>query len=187
MNRMRSLEGHFLIAMPGMGDPNFSGTVAFVCKHNEEGALGIVVNRPSDMHLGDVFSQLSLEASSEDLADQPVMNGGPVQPDRGFVLHQSDQAFDSTVDPDADVKVTVSQDILRTMAHGEGPAPALVALGYAGWSSGQLESELAANAWLSTPADPSVIFSTPIEQRWAAAAALLGVDIRQVTNYAGHA
>jgi len=184
---MESLEGHFLIAMPGMGDPNFNGTVAFICKHNDEGALGIIVNRPSDMQLGDVFDQLALEIGSDVPTDQLVMNGGPVQPDRGFVLHQSDRKFDSTVDPNAEVKVTVSQDILRDMAHGEGPAPALVALGYAGWSSGQLESELAANAWLSAPADAAIIFATPIEQRWQAAAALLGVDIRQVTSYAGHA
>lgn len=184
---MESLEGHFLIAMPGMGDPNFNGTVAFICKHNDEGALGIIVNRPSDMQLREVFDQLSLEIKSDVATDQPVMNGGPVQPDRGFVLHQSAREFDSTVDPGAEVKVTVSQDILRDMALGEGPAPALVALGYAGWSSGQLESELAANAWLSTPADAAIIFSTPIEQRWQAAAALLGVDIRQVTSYAGHA
>ena len=184
---MHSLEGHFLIAMPGMGDPNFNGAVAFICKHNEEGALGIVVNRPSEMELREVFSQLSFEILCEEAADQPVMNGGPVQPDRGFVLHQSDQPFDSTVDPNAEVKVTVSQDVLRHMAHGDGPTPALVALGYAGWSAGQLESELAANAWLSAPADASVIFATPIEQRWQAAAGLLGVDIRQVTNYAGHA
>jgi putative transcriptional regulator len=184
---MDSLEGHFLIAMPGMGDPNFNEAVAFVCKHNDDGALGIVVNRASDMQLGEIFSQLELEVDSNNTAEQPVMNGGPVQPDRGFVLHQSEQSFDSTVDPAASVKVTVSQDILKTMAKGDGPSPALVALGYAGWSAGQLESELAANAWLSTPADPSVIFSTPISERWAAAAALLGVDIRQLTNYAGHA
>jgi putative transcriptional regulator len=184
---MESLEGHFLIAMPGMGDPNFSEAVTFICKHNEEGALGIVVNRASGMQLSEIFSQLALDVGSGQAADQLVMNGGPVQPDRGFVLHQSDQDFDSTVNPAAPVKVTVSQDILKTMAQGDGPTPALVALGYAGWKPGQLESELAANAWLSALADPAIIFSTPINERWTAAAALLGVDIRQLTNYAGHA
>jgi putative transcriptional regulator len=184
---MRSLQGQFLIAMPGMGDPNFAGTVAYICKHDEDGALGIVINRPTDMTLGEIFEQLSLEVGDETQGMQPVLNGGPVQPDRGFVLHQSDQGFDSTVDPAADVKVTVSQDILTTMAKGDGPTPAIVALGYAGWASGQLESELAANAWLCTPADPAIIFSTPFAERWKAAAALLGVDILQMTNYAGHA
>lgn len=184
---MRSLEGQFLIAMPGMGDPNFAETVAYICKHDEEGALGIIINRPTEMTLAEIFSQLSLEIGDGSQAEQLVLSGGPVQPDRGFVLHQSEQGFDSTVDPAAEVKVTVSQDILTTMAQGNGPSPTLVALGYAGWASGQLESELGANAWLSTPADPAIIFSTPYEQRWKAAAALLGIDIQQMTSYAGHA
>jgi putative transcriptional regulator len=115
------------------------------------------------------------------------MNGGPVQPDRGFVLHQSDEVFDSTVDPSAPVKVTVSQDILKSIARGDGPKPSLVALGYAGWASGQLESEIAGNAWLSVPLDPAILFDTPVGDRWKAAAELIGIDIRQVTNYAGHA
>jgi putative transcriptional regulator len=184
---MSSLEGQLLIAMPGMQDPNFSETVAFICKHDENGAIGIVVNRPSDMSLGDVCRQLKFETNLGDDAAQPIMNGGPVAPDRGFVLHQSDQNFDSTVDPEAPLKVTVSQDILKAIARGDGPKPALVALGYAGWSSGQLESEIAANAWLHAPAAASVLFETPIENRWKAAAGLIGIDIHQVTSYAGHA
>jgi putative transcriptional regulator len=184
---MSSLEGQLLIAMPGMADPNFNETVTFICKHDADGAIGIVVNRPSDMSLGEVCTQLDLGNNLGDDAAQPVMNGGPVHPDRGFVLHLSSEAFDSTFDPEAEVKVTVSQDILKAIARGEGPKPALVALGYAGWGSGQLESEIAANAWLSAPASPAVLFETPIEQRWQAAASLLGVDIRQVTSYAGHA
>jgi putative transcriptional regulator len=184
---MSSLEGQLLIAMPGMRDPNFSETVAFICKHDDDGAIGIVVNRPSDMSLGEVCRQLKFEINLGDDENQPIMNGGPVQPDRGFVLHQSDDAFDSTVDPDAPVKVTVSQDILKAIARGEGPKPALVALGYAGWSGGQLENEIAANAWLLVPTEPSILFDTPIEQRWQAAAGLIGIDIRQVTSYAGHA
>jgi len=173
--------------MPGMLDPNFSTTVTLICKHDAEGAIGIIVNRPSDMSLGDVCRQLDLESRLGDDADQPVRNGGPVHPDRGFVLHPSGEAFDSTFDPDAKVTVTVSQDIHTAIARGEGPRPALVALGYAGWASGQLESEMAANAWLSVPTSPAILFETPIEQRWQAAAGLLGVDIRQVTSYAGHA
>lgn len=185
--RMSSLEGQLLIAMPGLRDPNFSETVAFICKHDENGAIGIVVNRPSDMSLGDVCRQLEYELKLGDDAEQPIMNGGPVQPDRGFVLHLSAEEFDSTVDPDAAIKVTVSQDILKAIARGDGPRPALVALGYAGWSSGQLESEIAANAWLHVPGAPSILFETPIEQRWQAAAGLIGIDIHQVTSYAGHA
>jgi len=184
---MGSLQGHFVIAMPGMGDPNFQETVAYICKHDSEGALGIVINRPTTMVVGDVFRQLSLEVRSSAPGAELVLSGGPVQPDRGFVLHQSEAEFDSTVDANAPVKVTVSQDILAAMARGEGPAPAVVALGYAGWGAGQLESELANNAWLSAPADPAIVFATPYEQRWTAAAKLLGVDIHQISSYAGHA
>jgi putative transcriptional regulator len=184
---MTSLEGQLLIAMPGMADPNFSETVAFIFKHDENGAIGLVVNRPSELTLGDVCRQLDFETRLGDRADEPVMSGGPVQTDRGFVLHQSDEPFESTVDPKADLKVTVSQDVLRAIARGAGPKPALVALGYAGWSGGQLEAEIAANAWLHAPAAPSVLFDTPVENRWLAAAGLIGVDIRQVTSYAGHA
>ena len=184
---MTSLEGQLLIAMPGMADPNFSETVTFICKHDESGAIGIVVNRPSDLTLGEVCRQLEFESRLGERAGEAVMSGGPVQPDRGFVLHQSDQPFESTVDPRAAVKVTVSQDVLRAIARGDGPKPALVALGYAGWSGGQLEAEIAANAWLHAPVSPSVLFDTPVENRWRAAAGLLGVDIRQVTSYAGHA
>jgi putative transcriptional regulator len=184
---MTSLEGQLLIAMPGMADPNFSETVTFICKHDANGAIGIVVNRPSDLTLGEVCRQLELESRLGERAGEQVMAGGPVQPDRGFVLHQSDQPFESTVDPEAPVKVTVSQDVLRAIARGDGPRPALVALGYAGWSGGQLEAEIAANAWLHAPVSPSVLFDTPVENRWRAAAGLIGVDIRQVTSYAGHA
>ena len=184
---MSSLQGHFLIAMPRMGDPNFHETVAYICKHDNDGALGIVINRPTTMTVEDIFRQLSFDARGSAQARDPVLSGGPVQPDRGFVLHQSATPFDSTVDPEADVKVTVSQDILEAMARGDGPKPAVVALGYAGWGAGQLESELATNAWLSAPADPAIIFVTPFEERWTAAARLLGVDIHQIANYAGHA
>jgi putative transcriptional regulator len=184
---MSSLQGHFLIAMPGMGDPNFHEAVAYICKHDSEGALGIVINRPTTMRVAEVFRQLALEVSTSAQESEPVLSGGPVDPDRGFVLHESDAKFDSTVDAEAPVKVTVSQDILAAMARGEGPERAVVALGYAGWSPGQLESEIAANAWLNAPADPAIIFKTPYEKRWSAAARLLGIDINHLTNYAGHA
>jgi putative transcriptional regulator len=184
---MRTLEGHFLIAMPAMGDPNFNETVTYVCKHDAEGALGIIINRPTDMLIGEVFRQLSLQAADPAQAEQVVLSGGPVHRDRGFVLHQSDLDYESTLATDGRLKVTVSQDILTAMAQGRGPDPVVLALGYAGWDAGQLEAELAANAWLSTPAEPSIVFHTPYEQRWSAAAGLLGVDINQLATYAGHA
>jgi putative transcriptional regulator len=184
---MKTLQDHFLIAMPAMGDPNFNGTVTYLCRHNDEGALGIVVNRPLDMQVREIFEQLDFEALDDQQASQVVLGGGPVQPSMGFVLHRAEETYESTFDCEAGVKVTVSQDILSSMASGRGPWPAVVALGYAGWEAGQLEAELAANAWLSAPADPDIIFNTPFEQRWAAAAGLLGVDVSHLASYAGHA
>ena len=184
---MRTLQNHFLIAMPALGDPNFNGTVTYLCKHGDEGALGLVINRPLDLKVTEVFEQLDLEVLDQRQADRPVLGGGPVQPGMGFVLHQSEQTFGSTLDTESAIKVTVSQDILRAMAGGLGPWPSMVALGYAGWEAGQLEAELAANAWLSVPAAPEIIFETPFDQRWSAAAGLLGVSISQLTSYAGHA
>jgi putative transcriptional regulator len=184
---MRSLQYQFLIAMPAMGDPNFNETVTYVCKHNAAGALGIVINRPTEMSLGEVFAQLSLEVLDKKQAERPVLSGGPVARDRGFVLHQSPNGYDSTLDTGGEVKVTVSPDILGALARGEGPDPVLVALGYASWGPGQLEAEFAANAWLTAPADHSILFETPFEQRWVAAVGLLGVDVHQIATYAGHA
>ena len=184
---MKTLQDHFLIAMPALGDPNFDGTVTYLCKHGDEGALGVVINRPLDLQVAEVFEQLDLEVLDQRQADRPVLGGGPVQPSMGFVLHQSEQAFESTIDTESAIKVTISQDILRAMAGGLGPWPSVVALGYAGWEAGQLEAELAANAWLSVPAAPEIIFQTPFDQRWSAAAGLLGVSISQLTSYAGHA
>jgi putative transcriptional regulator len=184
---MRSLQDHFLIAMPAMGDPNFNETVTYLCKHDADGALGIIVNRPTDMQLGEIFKQLLLEVRDPLHAGKPVLAGGPVARDRGFVLHQSATGYDSTLSTGSDIRVTVSPDVLAALARGEGPDPVLVALGYAGWGAGQLEAELAANAWLCVPADQSILFETPFEQRWAAAVGLLGVDIHQIATYAGHA
>lgn len=184
---MRSLQDHFLIAMPAMNDPNFHETVTYVCTHDHEGALGIIINRPTEMSLGKVFEQLSLEVLDERQSTKPVLSGGPMARDRGFVLHDSANGYDSSLDTGSDIQVTLSLDILGAIARGEGPEPVLVALGYAGWGPGQLEAELGANAWLSVPADRSILFETPFERRWAAAVGLLGVDIHQITTYAGHA
>lgn len=184
---MRTLEDHFLIAMPAMGDPNFNHTVTYLCKHDAEGALGIIINRPGEMQLGEVLRQLGLKTDDEHLAGHPVLSGGPVQPERGFVLHRDGGEYESTVPGESGIRVTVSQDILSEVAAGNGPDQVVVALGYAGWAPGQLETELAANAWLCTPADAGVVFDIPFEQRWAAGVGLLGVEIGQLSNYAGHA
>ena len=184
---MRSLQDHFLIAMPAMDDPNFSATVTYICKHDVDGALGVVINRPSDTSLGEVLKQLDLEPMNSAQASRPVLRGGPVERERGFVLHRSSRPFDATLDPGGEIKVTLSSDILSAAARGDGPEPMIVALGYAGWGSGQLEAELLANAWLTVQADPALVFETPFEQRWSAAVGLLGVDVHQITSYAGHA
>ena len=185
------LTGHLLIAMPAMQDPNFSKTVTYICEHSEQGALGIVINRPLGMDLGAIFDQLSLDSTDPALARQPVLLGGPVHQERGFVLHEpedaSGQEFDATLAVTAAIRVTTSQDILTAMARGHGPRRSLVALGYAGWGAGQLESELQQNAWLSVPATPQIIFDTPFEQRWRESARLLGVDLSTLSHQAGHA
>ena len=181
------LSNQFLIAMPGMTDPNFHKTVTFVCEHSDDGALGIIINRPMDLRLSEIFGQLSLESGDQQTSLQPVFRGGPVQQERGFVLHKPGGEWESTLAVSDGIQVTTSRDILHAMAGGKGPEPALVALGYAGWDAGQLEQEMVENSWLSTPADAAIIFETPCEQRLEAAAALMGVDINSLGNYSGHA
>ncbi|MEE9141342.1 MAG: YqgE/AlgH family protein [Gammaproteobacteria bacterium] len=177
----------FLIAMPNMSDPRFQQTVTYVCEHDEDGALGIVINRPLELKLGEVLAQMSLDTSDDDLCKQPIVYGGPVQQDRGFVLHDPTVSWDSTLSVSPDVGLTTSRDILASMAGGDGPTPALVALGYAGWDAGQLDREMASNAWLSVPANTDIIFRTPFEKRWEAAVALLGIDLDRLSDQAGHA
>lgn len=182
------LTNQLLIAMPALGDPNFSHTVTLVCEHTELGALGIVLNRPLNMRLGDVLEQLSLPIADPRLAEQPVLCGGPVQTDRGFVLHRpTERTWDSTLDVSDRLQVTTSRDVLESMARGEGPQQAAMALGYAGWEAGQLEDELRQNSWLTAPCDDSIIFDVPYEQRWQAAARLLGVDLSLISNVSGRA
>jgi len=187
MQNASYLAGNLLIAMPAMPDPNFNRTVTYICEHSEKGALGLVINRPLDMELSEVFEQLDLDVSRPALSRRPVLQGGPVQLERGFVLHRSDVKWDSTMEVTNSVFVTTSRDILTAMAAGRGPDTALVALGYAGWGPGQLEDEIAANAWLSVPAEPEIIFETPFEERWQRAAGLLGVDLMTISGDAGHA
>lgn len=181
------LANHLLIAMPGLEDPNFARGVTLMCQHNADGALGIVVNRLSNFTLGEVLEQMNISTSIPGLADTPVYAGGPVQVDRGFVVHAPCAPFDSTFRVSDQVCVTTSRDVLAAMAEGRGPERALVALGYAGWGAGQLEDEIRENAWLSVPASSSILFETPLDERWQAAARLAGVDMRLLTDYAGHA
>ncbi len=182
-----SLTNHLLIAMPQLNDPNFAQTVALICEHSDKGALGIVLNKPLPMRLSDVFSQMKLEATSEIIASQQVLRGGPVHTDRGFVLHRPGGKWDHTHKVSEQIQVTTSRDVLAAMARGEGPSDAFIALGYAGWESGQLEREMRDNAWLSIPVDPRVVFELPYEDRWAAAWRLLGVELEQLSPVAGHA
>jgi putative transcriptional regulator len=182
-----NLTGHFLIAMPAMADPYFAKSVAYVCEHNENGALGIVINRPIDMKLDDLFEQVSITLKDRELAEAPVHFGGPVQVDRGFVLHQPVGHWQSTIAVSGETALTTSKDILEATARGEGPQKILVSLGYAGWSPGQLEQELSQNAWLTVPASEGIIFDLPAEEKLMAAMHLLGVDFASLSDEAGHA
>ncbi|HET6586728.1 MAG TPA: YqgE/AlgH family protein [Oleiagrimonas sp.] len=187
MDTFDSLAGQFLIAMPGMGDPNFVQGVTLVCQHNEEGAIGLLVNRPAQVTLGQVLEQMNLDCDDDDINNQSVLQGGPVQPERGFVLHSGDPSWEASYRIDARWSVTTSRDILVAVAAGEGPQHAVVALGYAGWEAGQLDQEIRDNAWLTVRADNRIVFDTALEQRWSAAASLVGIDVSQLAGYAGHA
>jgi putative transcriptional regulator len=182
-----SLTNHLLIAMPQLNDPNFAQTVALICEHTDKGALGIVLNKPLPMKLSDVLSQMKLEPTNEQIGEMPVLRGGPVHTDRGFVLHRPGGQWDHTHKVSDTIQVTTSRDVLAAMARGEGPSDAFIALGYAGWESGQLERELKENAWASMPVDARVVFELPFEERWAGAWRLMGVDVDRLSPEAGHA
>ncbi len=182
-----NLTNHFLIAMPSMADPHFSRTLTYVCEHSDQGALGIVINRPIDMTLQALFERLSLELGDHGLAAAPIYFGGPVQTDRGFVLHVPAGNWQATLRVRDAIGLTTSKDILEAVGRGEGPQKILVTLGYAGWSAGQLEHELAQNAWLTVEAKDAIIFDLPAEERLAAAMELLGVDYARLADEAGHA
>jgi putative transcriptional regulator len=182
------LNNQLLVAMPSLADPNFSHSVTLVCEHSERGALGIVINRPLEMRLSEVLEQLSLTTEDARLRDMPVLAGGPVQRDRGFVLHRpGPQPWESTMPVSDTLCVTTSRDVLAAMAGGQGPAQAVIALGYAGWEAGQLEEEVLQNAWLTVPCDDALIFELPYEQRWHAAARLLGIELSRISTQAGRA
>jgi putative transcriptional regulator len=182
-----NLTYHFLIAMPNMADPHFARTLTFVCEHSEQGALGIVVNRPIDMTLQTLFERLSLSMRNTEIADAPIYFGGPVQTDRGFVLHTPPGNWQSTLRVRDRIGLTTSRDILEAVSRGEGPTKMLVSLGYAGWAAGQLEHELKQNAWLTVEAKDAIIFDLPAEERLPAALELLGLDYARLADVAGHA
>lgn len=182
-----SLAHHFLIAMPAMADPNFARTLTYIAEHNEQGALGVIVNRPIDMTLAKLFERIELPLEADGFANQPVYFGGPVQTDRGFVLHRPAGNWNATLSVNEEIGMTSSRDILEAVAGGLVEQDILVSLGYAGWDAGQLEQELAENAWLSTPADPSIIFDLPPEERLVAAMQSMGIDFANLSEDAGHA
>ena len=188
------LTNQFLIAMPGMADETFAGTVVYLCEHTEKGALGLVINKPIDIKLRNLFEKVELSLDRPDradLAEQPVYFGGPVQTERGFVLHEKlgDEGshYNSTLSIPGGLAMTTSKDVLEALAEGAGPRRVLITLGYSGWQAGQLEDELGRNGWLTVDADPAVIFETPIEKRYERALSLLGFDPRMLSQEAGHA
>lgn len=187
MDTFSSFAGYFLIAMPAMGDPHFTRGVTLVCQHTADGAIGLTVNRPSRFTLGEVLKQMDITCERPEITSQPVLQGGPVQPERGFVLHSGQPDWDASYAVGEHWSVTTSRDILVAMADGKGPHDAVVALGYAGWETEQLEREIRDNAWLTARADQSIVFRTPIDRRWNAAALLVGVNVAQLAGYAGHA
>lgn len=186
LNTPVSLRDHFLIAMPGMHDARFNHSVTYICEHGEKGAMGIVINQPIPLTLGQIMAQLNLP-DVRHLGHHPILTGGPVQGERGFVLHPPGKEWQSTLQVSEQVCLTASRDIIDGLANGTGPEKFLIALGYAGWEAGQLEDEIMANAWLTIPASDSIIFDTPLEQRWSLAAQPLGIDLNLISSVAGHA
>ena len=184
------LTNQFLIAMPGMGDDTFSGAVVYLCEHTEKGALGLVINKPIDITLKNLFEKVELELTAPDLGGQPVYFGGPVQTERGFVLHEemADRPpYNSTLAIRGGLAMTTSKDVLEALAGGGGPKRLLITLGYSGWAAGQLEDEIGRNGWLTVDAAPEIIFDTPVEQRYGRAVSLLGFDPAMLSQEAGHA
>lgn len=181
------LANQLLIALPALADPNFSRSVTLICQHDADGAMGVVVNRASEYTMDDVLAQMGIACEDEALRAQVVLAGGPVHPERGFVLHDGGREWESSLAIADGLYVTTSRDVLEAMARGEGPEHATVALGCAGWGAGQLEHELVENSWLTVPADAELLFALPLEARWQAAARRIGVDLARVADYSGHA
>jgi len=188
-----NLTNHFLIAMPGLKDEVFSRSVVFMCEHSDKGALGLVINKPSDIRLPELFERVELPLQREDLHNQPVFQGGPVRTERGFVLHEAvpgsdgESVYASTLTIPGGLEMTTSRDVLEAMSQGAGPIKVFISMGYAAWGQGQLESEITENSWLTVEADPALIFDTPVEQRYDRAMKLLGLEAWMLSPDAGHA
>ncbi len=189
-----NLTNQFLIAMPGMGEGTFAGTVIYMCEHTEKGALGLVINKPIDITLKSLFEKVELSLDRDDLAEVPVYFGGPVQTERGFVLHEPISAegteggpYNSSLKIEGGLEMTTSKDVLEAISSGAGPKKVLVTLGYSGWAAGQLEDEMSRNGWINVNAEPGIIFDTPVAQRYDKALSLLGIDIGMLSSDAGHA
>jgi putative transcriptional regulator len=184
-----NLTNHFIIAMPGLADPMFEKSVSFICQHTEQGAMGLTINRPTDILFSEFFSQLNIPLKDDSLASLPVYLGGPVETGHGFILHSNDSGhtWNQTLKINKHISLSSSKDILIAIANGEGPSHYLVTLGYAGWGSGQIEQEMEQNSWLNVPANNDIIFNTPYDKRWESAALSLGIDIHLISGDVGHA
>ncbi len=181
-----SLKNHFLVAMPTLADPGFHKSVTYLCEHHENGAMGIMINQPVDLTLKELLTHLELDID-ESLPEGALFNGGPVQRERGFILHSGDREWETTINIGDNINLTGSKDILVDIANNNGPENTIIALGYAGWDSGQLEAEIAANHWLTVPADQEIIFETNHEEQWIKSAKKLGVDLNLISSQMGHA
>ena len=182
-----SLKDQFLVAMPSMDQSVFAQSVTYICEHDDEGAMGLIINRPSGIALGEVLQQLNIQPNNQDLQQQMIYSGGPVQTDRGFILHAGGRKWDATLPLGSNMNLTTSKDILTSIAHEDGPEDCLVALGYAGWGAGQLEHEMANNLWINAPGDSDIIFRVACEDRLEAASSSLGIDLSRISSDAGHA
>jgi putative transcriptional regulator len=187
-----NLTHHFLIAMPGLSDEAFARSVVYMCEHSDRGALGLVINKPSEINLQNLFDKVALPLRRDDLSGAPVFQGGPVQTERGFVLHEcmlagSESVYASTMTIPGGLEMTTSRDVLEALSTGAGPRKVFVSLGYSSWGEGQLESEISENSWLTVEADLSLIFDTPVEQRYDKALLLLGLQSWMLSPEAGHA
>lgn len=180
------LTNQFIIAMPSLNDLNFDHSVTYICEHDENGSFGIIINKETDLPVSEVITQMQIPVSETSLKDN-IFLGGPVQPERGFILHSPIGKWNSSLQVNDKIALTTSKDILEAIANDDGPEHCMVALGYAGWGPGQLEKELAANSWLSCPADQQIIFDTPSDKRWQAAADILGVNLSLLSQDSGHA
>jgi len=184
---VESLENHLLIAMPSLGDSYFNKTVTYICEHNDEGAMGLIINSPVNITLNELLAQLDADKDESPELSQQVLTGGPVSPDRGFVLHSPQKGWSSSLALSDEIMITTSKDILMSLGSEEAPEKFMVTLGYAGWGPGQLEQELQDNSWLTIPADSDILFHTPIEQRWKKSAEKIGIDMAHLSSDIGHA